>query len=147
MKSDGKEHGPALVFGAWRISEHADLSGMGGEYRDGRWHNARPETPIVYLSETTAAAILEVLVHLDGRLDEFPRTYQLLRISSSQRIAIKTLDREEHSYDRYRRVPKLQRLAIAGWPPVSRHLHVFRRSSRRTPGIICSIQNIPTPLT
>ena len=93
------EHRPALVFAAWRISEHVDLSGIGGEYRDGRWHNAKPESPIVYLSETTAAAILEVLVHLDGRFDEFPRTYQLLRITASQRIAIKTLDREEHSYD------------------------------------------------
>lgn len=87
------------MFSAWRISEHADLSGLGGEYRDGRWHNARHDSPIVYLSETTAAAILEVLVHVDGRFDEFPRSYQLLRVTASQRIAVKTLDREEHSYD------------------------------------------------
>jgi RES domain-containing protein len=62
----------------WRISNYADLLGIGGMQASGRWHTAG--RPIVYLAETPASALLETLVHLE--VDEYhrPTTYQLLKI-------------------------------------------------------------------
>ena len=64
----------------WRISNHADLTGAGGMIASARWHTAG--RPVVYLAETPAGALLEVLVHLE--LDEAhrPATYQLLKIEA-----------------------------------------------------------------
>src|SRR3546814_17761488 len=60
----------------WRISEHATLDGAGGLVVGGRWHSKG--RPIVYAAESTALAMLEVLVHLD--VDSIPPPFQLMRL-------------------------------------------------------------------
>lgn len=62
----------------WRISEFASLDGAGGIAVDGRWHSAGQ--PIVYTAETSALAMLEVLVHLE--VEEMPARFQLLEIEA-----------------------------------------------------------------
>jgi RES domain-containing protein len=68
----------------WRISNHADLAGLGGERLTARWHTATPGKRIVYLAEHPAAALLENLVHLKGHPQFFPQDYQLLRIEAGE---------------------------------------------------------------
>jgi RES domain-containing protein len=67
----------------WRISEHADLSGEGGIYASGRWH--QKGHPIVYCSDHPSTALLEILVHVD--LKTIPETYQLLKIDCPDNIS------------------------------------------------------------
>lgn len=63
----------------WRISNHADLNGLGGLRAGGRWHSRG--RPIVYLAESAAGALLEVLVHLEvSSPADLPDTYRLLTI-------------------------------------------------------------------
>jgi RES domain-containing protein len=63
----------------WRISNYADLSGTGGLLHRGRWHNRG--RPVVYLSQSAASALLEVLVHIEAsHPSELPRQYQLLEV-------------------------------------------------------------------
>ncbi len=64
----------------WRISNYADLLGMGGMQASARWHTAGQ--PVVYLAENPSSALLEILVHLE--LDDVhrPDTYQLLKIQA-----------------------------------------------------------------
>lgn len=66
----------------WRISNYADLQGKGGLKASGRWHNRG--IPIIYLSESPALALLEVLVHFELNIDELPTTYQLLEVEYTQ---------------------------------------------------------------
>ena len=61
---------------AWRISEHADLSGRGGRLAAARW-NHRGDL-IVYASEHPALALLEILVNVDA--EDLPEDYQLIQI-------------------------------------------------------------------
>jgi RES domain-containing protein len=61
----------------WRISEHASLDGAGGLIVAGRWHSKGRR--ITYLAESSALAMLEVLVHLETAT--VPPPFQLLRIS------------------------------------------------------------------
>lgn len=75
----------------WRISNHADLSGTGGEYRSGRWHQAATGIPIVYLAEHPAVALLENLANLRGDPTLFPDTFQMLRISLEPTLRIQEL--------------------------------------------------------
>jgi RES domain-containing protein len=71
----------------WRISNYADLAGVGGLRAGGRWHFAGQ--PIVYLAEHPALALLEILVHLEvGSLDQLPRSYQLLRLEVDESITV-----------------------------------------------------------
>ncbi len=66
-----------MIF--WRISNYADLSGAGGLLHRGRWHNRG--RPVVYLAQSAAGALLEVLVHIEAsRPSELPRQYQLLEV-------------------------------------------------------------------
>lgn len=65
----------------WRISNHCDLDGLGGERSDGRWHTSARGKRIVYLSESPAAALLESLANLKGNPALFPEKYQLLEVS------------------------------------------------------------------
>ncbi|WP_066455969.1 RES family NAD+ phosphorylase [Castellaniella caeni] len=62
----------------WRISAFPDLSGRGGLFASGRWHRAG--RPIVYLTETPASAMLEVLVHLEIDPEDVPEQLRLMRI-------------------------------------------------------------------
>lgn len=62
----------------WRISNYADLSGMGGVRFPGRWHGKG--RPIFYTAEHPAGALTEFLVHID--LEDIPRHFQLLTIEA-----------------------------------------------------------------
>lgn len=63
----------------WRISNHNDLSGIGGERNNGRWHTHGRR--IVYLSEHPALALIEILVNLKGNSQVLPDRFQLLKIA------------------------------------------------------------------
>ena len=76
----------------WRISNHGDLSGLGGERSDGRWHTASRGKRIVYLSEHPALALIESLANLKGDPKLFPATYQLMRISVADSVSREALD-------------------------------------------------------
>lgn len=62
----------------WRISNYTDLSGIGGTLAAGRWHHKGQ--PIVYLADSPATALLEVLVHFEMSIDELPDRFTLLRV-------------------------------------------------------------------
>ncbi len=64
----------------WRISNHQDLSGIGGKYSDGRWNNLG--TKIVYCSDHPSTCMLELLVRFDPDLT--PNTFKLLEIELSK---------------------------------------------------------------
>ncbi|MCC6161969.1 MAG: RES family NAD+ phosphorylase [Acidobacteria bacterium] len=61
----------------WRISRHADLSGIGGVYAGGRWHTRGQR--VVYLADHPASCLLEMLVQA-GRVEDLPPSYQWLRV-------------------------------------------------------------------
>lgn len=67
----------------WRISNYADLKGIGGLNTPARWHNKG--IPVVYLAESPALAMLETLVHFEMAPDEVPSNYQLLEVEYSGR--------------------------------------------------------------
>ncbi|MBL4583065.1 MAG: RES family NAD+ phosphorylase [Pseudomonadales bacterium] len=73
----------------WRISNYADLKGVGGLKTPGRWHNKG--IPVVYLSESPALAMLEVLVHFELSPDETPDNYQLLEVEYTNDSGIQAL--------------------------------------------------------
>src|ERR1700710_2443183 len=74
----------------WRISNYADLKGIGGLRASGRWHFAGQ--PVVYLAEHPASALLEILVHQQlSHSEHVPDSYQLLRIEVPDDIAIAEL--------------------------------------------------------
>ena len=60
----------------WRISRYRDLRGLGGLRAAGRWHYAGQA--VVYLSESPAAALLEVCVHTCA--NDVPPDFTLLKI-------------------------------------------------------------------
>jgi len=71
----------------WRISNYADLKGVGGMRAGGRWHF--PGQPVVYLAEHPALAFLEVLVHHEvSRLEDLPTNYQLLKVEIDDAVAV-----------------------------------------------------------
>jgi RES domain-containing protein len=68
----------------WRISAFPDLTGRGGLYASGRWH--RVGQPVVYLAESPAGAMLEVLVHLEVDPEDLPDNLRLMRIEAADTI-------------------------------------------------------------
>jgi RES domain-containing protein len=70
----------------WRISNHKSLSGEGGLKYSARWHSAGRR--IVYLAESPAGAMLEILVHLEMEENELPRRYTLLRVNVPSELAV-----------------------------------------------------------
>ena len=74
----------------WRISNHLDLTGEGGLRYAARWHSAGH--PIVYLAESAAGALIEVLVHLELDGDELPPGFTLLRIAVPPQVLMLPLD-------------------------------------------------------
>lgn len=64
----------------WRISRHQDLSGVGGIRSPGRWHYAGQ--PVVYLAESSAAALLEVCVHTSA--NDVPPDFTLIKIEAPE---------------------------------------------------------------
>ncbi|WP_175838574.1 RES family NAD+ phosphorylase [Burkholderia anthina] len=71
----------------WRISNYADLKGIGGLRAGGRWHFAGQ--PVVYLAEHPALALLETLVHFEiTTVAQLPSGYQLLRIEAPESVDV-----------------------------------------------------------
>jgi RES domain-containing protein len=66
----------------WRISDFADIDGIGGELFSGRWHTAAEHKRIVYFAEHPAVSVVENLVNLRRDPTLFPDTFQLLRITA-----------------------------------------------------------------
>ncbi|ABD86959.1 RES family NAD+ phosphorylase [Rhodopseudomonas palustris] len=79
----------------WRISNYADLSGLGGLRASGRWHSRGKR--IVYLADHPASALLEMLVHMDR--DLLPASYRLLRVLTPERLAVDRIDAEALASD------------------------------------------------
>jgi RES domain-containing protein len=73
----------------WRVSNHTDLGGWGGRKFESRWSSLGRR--IVYMAESPAGAMLEVLVHLKDKEDELPATFSLLEIESSDESGIREL--------------------------------------------------------
>lgn len=64
----------------WRISNHADLQGVGGLRAGARWHNRG--RPIVYLAESPPGALIEILVHQEvASPAALPDRYRLLTVA------------------------------------------------------------------
>jgi RES domain-containing protein len=81
----------------WRISNYATLDGRGGLMAGARWHLAGQ--PVVYLAETPAGSLLEVLVHLELNLAGLPRTFKLLKIEAPESITITHIDEQKLAAD------------------------------------------------
>lgn len=69
----------------WRISNYADLLGVGGLEASARWHTAG--RPVVYLAENPSSALLEILVHLETDEDQRPDGYQILKVEIPDDVA------------------------------------------------------------
>ena len=77
----------------WRISNHAALAGLGGLLTSARWHTQG--RPVVYLAETPAGALTEMLVHLELEVDNLPKSYKLLKAEAPDNLPILTLTVDE----------------------------------------------------
>jgi RES domain-containing protein len=74
----------------WRISNYADLYGIGGLKASARWHSKGHR--IVYLSSSPSSALLEILVYLEIEEDRLPRFYKLLEIQVPASIRIEKIE-------------------------------------------------------
>ncbi len=63
----------------WRISNRLTLNGEGGLIASARWHSRGRR--VVYLAESPAAAMLEVLVHLEIDEAVLPDGFQLMKVA------------------------------------------------------------------
>jgi RES domain-containing protein len=77
----------------WRISNHRTLDGRGGLETSARWHTQG--RPIVYLAESVAGALLEVLVHLELSPERFPKSYRLLKIEVPDDLSVEALSQSD----------------------------------------------------
>ena len=75
----------------WRISNHCNLDGLGGERSDGRWHSAVHGKRIAYLSEHPALALIEALANLKGNPQLFPDEFQLMKLTAGENIEVEKL--------------------------------------------------------
>ncbi len=74
----------------WRISKFQSLSGEGGRLYAGRWNSVGH--PVVYLAESAPGALIEVLVHLEIKLDKPAPPFTLLRVEVPPRLRVTSLD-------------------------------------------------------
>ena len=74
----------------WRIGNRQTLTGEGGLRYAARWHSAG--RPIVYLAESPAGALIEVLVHLELDVAELPAGYALLRVAVPPELAVEAIE-------------------------------------------------------
>jgi len=74
----------------WRISDHVDLEGLGGRKFSSRWTSLGRR--VVYLAESPAGALLEVLVHFDLDGEDIPASYTLLQVSIPEETSFRSLD-------------------------------------------------------
>lgn len=80
----------------WRISEWITLDGQGGRNFGGRWNHAG--SPIVYIAESSALAILEVLVWQPRTA--LPSPYQLLEIEAPDDLEVVEWPADQDHRDR-----------------------------------------------
>jgi RES domain-containing protein len=80
---------PNVTRDLWRISNYKSLTGEGGLKYAARWHSAGRR--IVYLAESPAGAMIEVLVHLELEEDELPHSYMLLRVEVPDDLVIEQI--------------------------------------------------------
>jgi RES domain-containing protein len=73
----------------WRISNFSDLRGSGGQWTPSRWSFAGHR--VVFMAESPAGAMLEILVHLPFEDGELPDTYQLMSIQAPEGVNVKEL--------------------------------------------------------
>jgi len=73
----------------WRISRFPDLAGLGGLKYSGRWHTSGHA--IVYFADSLAAAMLEMLVHLEVQEDEMPLGFLALHVTVPDDLTVATL--------------------------------------------------------
>ena len=74
----------------WRISKHSTLDGGGGLSTAARWHTQG--RAIVYLAESPAGALLEVLVHLELPPNAYPGHYGLLKSEAPESVSVRTVE-------------------------------------------------------
>jgi len=74
----------------WRISDYTDLSGEGGLKASGRWHTKGFR--VVYLSDHSASALLETMVHLEIDAEDLPDDYQLLGVEVPDDLRLTSVD-------------------------------------------------------
>lgn len=74
----------------WRISNHATLDGGGGLRASGRWHSKGKR--IVYCTPNPATALLEIFVHLEIDLEDFPISYRLHKIEIPDDISFEAIN-------------------------------------------------------
>jgi RES domain-containing protein len=70
----------------WRISAWPDLLGTGGLRASARWHTRGRR--VVYLADHPAAALLEILVHLEIDTEDLPTTYRIMTVEVPDDMAI-----------------------------------------------------------
>jgi RES domain-containing protein len=93
----------------WRISRHRDLRGIGGLRAGGRWHYSGQ--PIVYLSESAAACLLEVCVHTAA--NDVPPDFTLLRVEGPD-LQVPSVSSDELPED-WRNSPEITREFGTNW--------------------------------
>ncbi len=78
---------------AWRLARrrYAALDGAGARHYGGRWN--RPGQAVVYASENLSLAVLEIIVHLEVALDEFPSDYVKIAIEVPDAVSIRRIER------------------------------------------------------
>lgn len=87
-----RRHGRDVIL--WRISNHLSLAGDGALRASGRWHTRGRR--VVYCAQTPAAALLEILVHLEIDVRDLPTRYRLLKLEApddlvADQVAIRDL--------------------------------------------------------
>lgn len=77
----------------WRAAheQFADLSGIGGLHRPGRWHSVG--RPIVYAAEHSALAMLEVRVHMDLAASYLSK-FVMMKINVQDDLRVDSIDAE-----------------------------------------------------
>lgn len=111
----------------WRISNHENLSGAGGLRYGARWHSAGSR--IVYLAESPAGALIEILVHLELDQFELPDTYKLLRVSVPAEIQAEDITGWERD-KRWKQRLRLTRALGDAW------LHATRTALAKVPSAV-----------
>ena len=66
----------------WRIRQFVSLDGEGGRLASARWHTAGK--PVVYLTESPSASLLEFLAVFEAKPQDIPFTYPLLHIEGPE---------------------------------------------------------------
>ena len=77
----------------WRISNHLSLTGDGALRASGRWHTRGRR--VVYCAQTPAAALLEILVHFEIEVRNFPARYRLLKLEAPDDTKVEQVSRDQ----------------------------------------------------